>query len=213
MDLAIGVRASWRHKATSRSPARPSSTTQGRPTRPSLEPCSTRSRTCRKRRWCSCSAAVTARPISCRSSPGSSSPQARPAGRACRPSATSSTTTFNSVTNSRVRPRLPSRLFKSATACAGTSPTWRSRSAAASISRRAIARVISATSASRRSNRPWTSPAGSKRIWAARGTCSIRATTFRHVLIARGRDAADVAITTTFGPNTLLGFRVWTDEV
>lgn len=33
------------------------------------------------------------------------------------------------------------------------------------------------------------------------------------VLIARGRDAADVAITTTFGPNTLLSFRVWTDEV
>ena len=33
------------------------------------------------------------------------------------------------------------------------------------------------------------------------------------VLIARGRDAADVAITTTFGPNTLQGFRVWTEEV
>ena len=33
------------------------------------------------------------------------------------------------------------------------------------------------------------------------------------VLIARGRDAADVAIATTFGPNTLLGFRVWTDEI
>jgi transglutaminase-like putative cysteine protease len=33
------------------------------------------------------------------------------------------------------------------------------------------------------------------------------------ILIARGRDAADVAITTTFGPNTLQGFRVWTDEV
>jgi transglutaminase-like putative cysteine protease len=33
------------------------------------------------------------------------------------------------------------------------------------------------------------------------------------VLLARGRDAADVAITTTFGPNTLKGFRVWTDEV
>ncbi len=33
------------------------------------------------------------------------------------------------------------------------------------------------------------------------------------VLIARGRDAADVAITTTFGPNTLDSFRVWTDEV
>ena len=33
------------------------------------------------------------------------------------------------------------------------------------------------------------------------------------VLIARGRDAADVAITTTFGPNTLNSFRVWTDDV
>jgi transglutaminase-like putative cysteine protease len=33
------------------------------------------------------------------------------------------------------------------------------------------------------------------------------------ILIARGRDAADVAITTTFGQNTLEGFRVWTDEV
>jgi transglutaminase-like putative cysteine protease len=33
------------------------------------------------------------------------------------------------------------------------------------------------------------------------------------VLIARGRDAADVAITTTFGPNTLKSFRVWADEV
>lgn len=32
-------------------------------------------------------------------------------------------------------------------------------------------------------------------------------------LLARGRDAADVAITTTFGPNTLEGFRVWADEV
>ena len=33
------------------------------------------------------------------------------------------------------------------------------------------------------------------------------------VLIAKGRDAADVAINTTFGPNTLDSFRVWTDEV
>jgi len=33
------------------------------------------------------------------------------------------------------------------------------------------------------------------------------------VLIARGRDAADVAIATTFGPNTLESFRVRTDEV
>ena len=33
------------------------------------------------------------------------------------------------------------------------------------------------------------------------------------VLIARGRDAADVAIASTFGPNTLASFKVWTDEV
>jgi len=33
------------------------------------------------------------------------------------------------------------------------------------------------------------------------------------VLIARGRDAADVAITTTFGPNNLNNFRVWMDEI
>lgn len=33
------------------------------------------------------------------------------------------------------------------------------------------------------------------------------------VLIGRGRDAADVAISTTFGPNVLTGFKVWTDEV
>jgi transglutaminase-like putative cysteine protease len=33
------------------------------------------------------------------------------------------------------------------------------------------------------------------------------------ILIARGRDAADVAIATTFGPSELKGFRVWTDEV
>jgi transglutaminase-like putative cysteine protease len=32
------------------------------------------------------------------------------------------------------------------------------------------------------------------------------------VLMARGRDAADVAIATTFGPNALVGFRVWADD-
>ncbi len=33
------------------------------------------------------------------------------------------------------------------------------------------------------------------------------------VLIARGRDASDVALSSTFGPNTLESFKVWTDEV
>jgi transglutaminase-like putative cysteine protease len=33
------------------------------------------------------------------------------------------------------------------------------------------------------------------------------------VLMARGRDASDVAIVTTFGPNILESFKVWTDEI
>jgi transglutaminase-like putative cysteine protease len=33
------------------------------------------------------------------------------------------------------------------------------------------------------------------------------------VLMARGRDACDVALSTAFGPNTLDSFKVWTDEV
>jgi transglutaminase-like putative cysteine protease len=33
------------------------------------------------------------------------------------------------------------------------------------------------------------------------------------VLIARGRDACDVALSSTFGPNRLEHFRVWTDEI
>ena len=33
------------------------------------------------------------------------------------------------------------------------------------------------------------------------------------VLIGQGRDASDVPITHTFGPNTLVSFKVWTDEV
>jgi transglutaminase-like putative cysteine protease len=33
------------------------------------------------------------------------------------------------------------------------------------------------------------------------------------VLIARGRDACDVALSNTFGPNKLESFKVWTDEV
>jgi transglutaminase-like putative cysteine protease len=39
------------------------------------------------------------------------------------------------------------------------------------------------------------------------------ATRIGRVLIARGRDAADVAISTTFGPNTLADFKVMTEQV
>jgi len=33
------------------------------------------------------------------------------------------------------------------------------------------------------------------------------------ILLARGRDAADVAISTAFGENTLTSFKVWTDQL
>ena len=58
--------------------------------------------------------------------------------------------------------------------------------------------------------RPWTSYLGGR--WY---TFDPRNNVPRigRVLVARGRDAIDVAITTTFGPNTLVGFKVWTDEV
>ena len=33
------------------------------------------------------------------------------------------------------------------------------------------------------------------------------------IIVARGRDAADVALVTSFGPHTLSKFRVWTEEI
>lgn len=34
-----------------------------------------------------------------------------------------------------------------------------------------------------------------------------------YILMAQGRDAADVPLSNVFGPNTLKGFKVWTDQV
>jgi transglutaminase-like putative cysteine protease len=33
------------------------------------------------------------------------------------------------------------------------------------------------------------------------------------ITVARGRDAADIALATSFGPHTLSKFRVWTEEI
>ncbi len=46
-------------------------------------------------------------------------------------------------------------------------------------------------------------------------TCSTRNNKprFARILIARGRDAADVPVTQTFGQNTLMEFKVWMDEL
>ena len=77
-------------------------------------------------------------------------------------------------------------------------------------------RLSRATSASRRPTARWISRPGSRPTSAGRWhTFDPRNNTPRigRVLIARGRDATDVAISNTFGPNTLAGFTVWTDEV
>ena len=62
--------------------------------------------------------------------------------------------------------------------------------------------------------RPITAGELARRLNVTPGTLSLQLTRLIKLrLVARGRDAADVAITTTFGPNTLESFRVWTDEV
>ena len=48
------------------------------------------------------------------------------------------------------------------------------------------------------------------------GSRSTRATMFRAlaaITVARGRDAADIALATSFGRHTLSKFRVWTEEI
>ena len=62
----------------------------------------------------------------------------------------------------------------------------------------------------------WTLPRGSRRTWTASWhTFDPRNNVPRigRILIARGRDATDVAISNAFGPNTLVGFKVWADEI
>ena len=69
-------------------------------------------------------------------------------------------------------------VFKKAGASAATMRIWRSRSAAASTSRRATAPAIWATSACRPRRTRWISPPGSRSSSAAAGIPSMRATTF-----------------------------------
>ena len=107
-------------------------------------------------------------------------------------------------------------LRRKASASAATTPTSPSPSAARSTSPRATAPATSATSAPPSPGRPATSPPGSRptsaaawRLFDPRNNVPRQA----RVLMAYGRDAADVALTTTFGPGVMQSFRVWTDEI
>jgi hypothetical protein len=96
-----------------------------------------------------------------------------------------------------------------------TSHTWQSRYAGVLVFPHAIAPDIWAISAFLPWMRPWTSRVGVRHASGAWYTFDARNNTPRigRVLTARGRDAADVAISTTFGPNVLEGFRIWADEL
>ena len=103
-----------------------------------------------------------------------------------------------------------------ARACAATMRIWRSRSAAAmNIPARYCTGYLSDIG----TPKPWA--AGDFAGWFE-AYLDGRWHTFDprnneprigRVLIAQGRDASDVPITQTFGPNTLVNFKVWTDEI
>jgi len=76
-------------------------------------------------------AAAIARRISCPTSRGGTSAPARPVGRGCRRSATSSTGTSSSATRMRATHARRWRLTGRGAVCAATMPTWPSRCAAA----------------------------------------------------------------------------------
>ena len=99
-------------------------------------------------------------------------------------------------------PRPRWMFLPSAWACAATFSIWPSRFAALSIFRRATPPDTWAISASRPLQTPWTSVPGSRFIWKTAGGRSMPATIIPRigrVLMATGRDASDVAITTSFG--------------
>ena len=134
---------------------------------------------------------------------------------ACRRSATTCTIISPSATSTRARHVRLMRRLRRSKACAATMLIWRSRSADASTFPRAIVLATSATSACRRRMRRRTLPPGSRSFWVGAGTFDPRNNDPRigRILIARGRDAADVPLTLTFGPGTLVDFRVTTEEV
>ena len=76
-------------------------------------------------------------------------------------------------------------------------------------------RAISATSAFRRSTPLWTSPAGSRLLLEAlvHVRCATQCAAHWASADCPRTDAADVAISMTFGPTVLSLFKVWTDEI
>ena len=173
-----------------------------------------RGRSCPTRSSLTCSIAATARSIASPTSPLSSLDTYHPAGAACRPSATGSTTKWRSTISRPGPPRPPSTSLPSVSACAATFSTWPSPSAARSTFPLAMPPATSATSVSPcvlpmdfsawfevyLDDRWWTFDARNNQPRIGR------------VLMATGRDASDVAMTTSFGQADLRHFFVVTEE-
>jgi Transglutaminase-like superfamily len=196
--------------------ATPSSKTPASPIRFTRMQSNTPCTTCRKKVCFSSSAAGIVRRTTYQKSPGTSSLVVLLDGGVCRQSATSFMNASNSATNMAARPKLPGRRIRKALECAATSLTWQSP----------LCRCMNIPA---RYCTGYLGDIGVPAMDAPMGfsgwfeaylggqwhVFDARFNTPRvgRVLMARGRDAADVAIVTTFGPNTLTGFEVTANEI
>ena len=179
-------------------------------------PLSMRSRTCPPIRWSICSAAAIARPTVFPTSPGNCSRTLRQAGRGCRRSAISSIVTSRSAMSTPAPPRPRSEAYNEGK---GVCRDYAHLAIAFCRCMNIPARYCTGYLGDIGTPQPWA--AGDFAGWfeAYLGgrwhTFDPRNNVPRigRVLIAQGRDASDVPITQTFGPNTLVSFKVWTDEV
>ena len=216
MVLAIGAADLLPHRNLCAYRPMQSSATAVKLTRPRPTPGRSLLNCCPTMRSCSYLPAGSAKVTNCSTWPGNCSARPDRVGPGFRRYAISCTIALPSVMRTPGRPVPLAKPMSNAAVSVATTPTSPSPSVARSISLPATAPATSATSVLLRHSLPAILPLGSRPIWAGDGTRLILATTCRALaacLIARGRDAADVAMVTTFGPNTLESFRVWTDEV
>ena len=187
--------------------------------RPDVTPrlrASTPSGTCPKRRWCSCSAAATARPIACPRRPGGCSVDSPPGWRRVQ----------------AICDFVHQHITFGYQHASPTKTAWETFNERQGVCRDFAHLAVALCRCLNIPARYCTGYLGDVGVPPPYGPMDFagwfeayleggwftfdprnNVPRIGRVLIARGRDAADVALTTTFGPNTLSGFRVWTDEV
>ena len=147
---------------------------------------------------------------------GRCSAKSRRVGRWCRRSATMSITASSSATSMPARPGPPGMRIPSSTASAATSPIspftlLPLHEHSGAVLHRLSRRYRRAADPAPMDFSAWFEVylGGRWYTFDARHN----APRIGRILMARGRDATDVAIVTSFGPCTLAGFKVMTDEV